>query len=108
MKMLYPNENNGSQTILTTRVTQVADYASSSNNYHHTSSVNEEENWNLFLVRVFGKGNCPPKFVGVWTRIAKNQGFPLLIVVIGGFLSKVNKAQKYWEDVAETFCSTIA
>ncbi|CAA3012981.1 late blight resistance homolog R1B-17 [Olea europaea subsp. europaea] len=109
IQMLFPNDNNGSRIILTTRLSDVADYVGSSNTRHQMHFLNEEDSWNLFLAKVFGKENCPPELVDVGMRIAKNcQGLPLLIVVIGGFLSKVNKTQDYWKYVAENLSSIIA
>ncbi|CAA2993369.1 late blight resistance homolog R1B-14 [Olea europaea subsp. europaea] len=94
IKMLFPDDKNGSRIILTSSLKDVADY---------------EESWELFHEKVFGKENCPLDLVDVGTKIAKNcQGLPLLIVVIGGLLSKVNKAKDFWENVAENLSSIVA
>ncbi|CAA2993371.1 late blight resistance homolog R1B-16 isoform X1 [Olea europaea subsp. europaea] len=109
IKMLFPNDRNGSRIILTSRLKDVADYVNSSNAHHQMRYLHEEESWNLFLAKAFGKENCPLDLVDVGTKIAKNcQGLPLLIVVISGLLSKVNKAKDYWEYVAENLNSIVA
>ncbi|CAA2993372.1 late blight resistance homolog R1B-16 isoform X1 [Olea europaea subsp. europaea] len=109
IKMLFPNDKNGSRIILTSRLKDVADYVNSSNAHHQMRYLNEEESWNLFLEKAFGKENCPLDMVDVGKKIAKNcQGLPLLIVVISGLLSKVNKEKDDWEYVAENLNSIVA
>ncbi|XP_022852940.1 putative late blight resistance protein homolog R1B-16 isoform X1 [Olea europaea var. sylvestris] len=109
IKMLFPNDKNGSRIILTSRLRDVADYVNSSNAHHQMRYLDEEESWNLFNEKAFGKENCPLDLVDVGTKIAKNcRGLPLLIVVIGGLLSKGNKAKDYWEYVAENLNSIVA
>ncbi|CAA2993368.1 late blight resistance homolog R1B-16 isoform X1 [Olea europaea subsp. europaea] len=109
IKMLFPDDENGSRIMLTSRLKDVADYVNSSNAHHQMRFLNDEESWNLFLKKVFGKENCPLDLVDVGKRIAKNcQGLPLLIVVTCGLLLKVNKAKDFWEDVAENLSSIVA
>ncbi|CAA2993373.1 late blight resistance homolog R1B-16 [Olea europaea subsp. europaea] len=111
IKMLFPDDKNGSRIILTRRLKDVADYINSSNAHHQMRYLNEEESWNLFLEKTFGKENCPLDLVDVGTKIAKNcQGLPLLIVVIGGLLSKVEKANpiRVLKAVAENLNSIVA
>ncbi|CAA3031201.1 late blight resistance homolog R1A-10 [Olea europaea subsp. europaea] len=109
IKMLFPDENNGSRILLTTRIKDVADYVSSNKTNHLMRFLNEEESWNLFCQKAFGGPNCPPGLVDVGRNIAKNcQGLPLLIVVIAGLLAKDNKPLDYWEYVAANLSSIIA
>ncbi|XP_022857918.1 putative late blight resistance protein homolog R1A-3 [Olea europaea var. sylvestris] len=61
IKILFPNDNNGSRIIFTTRLINVANYANSFNTHHQMRLLNEEQSWNLFLEKVFGQENCLPK-----------------------------------------------
>ncbi|CAA2982964.1 Hypothetical predicted protein [Olea europaea subsp. europaea] len=94
---------------VTTRLTNVAGHAGSSEKHHQMHFLNEEQSWNLFREKVFGQENCPPELDTIGKTIAKNwQGFPLSTVVIAGLLSNVGKARDEWEHVAENLSSFIA
>ncbi|CAA3020111.1 late blight resistance homolog R1A-10 [Olea europaea subsp. europaea] len=109
IQMLFPHDNNGSRILLTTRLTDVADYGSSTNHHHLMGFLTEEESWNLFCQKVYGEANLPPELVNVGRNISKNcQGLPLLIVVIARLLAMENKSLDYWENVALNLSSVIA
>ncbi|CAA3030344.1 late blight resistance homolog R1B-16 [Olea europaea subsp. europaea] len=109
IQMLFPHDNNGSRILLTTRLTDVADYASSTNHHHLMNFLTEEESWNLFCQKVFGEANFPPKLENVGRAISKNcQGLPLLIVVIARLLAEENESLDYWKNVALNLSSIIA
>ncbi|CAA2981913.1 late blight resistance homolog R1B-17, partial [Olea europaea subsp. europaea] len=55
MKLLFPNDNNGSRIIVTTIVTDMAGHASSSKNYHQMRFLNENHSWSLLCEKVFGQ-----------------------------------------------------
>lgn len=61
IKMLFPDDNNGSRIIFKTRLTDGADYANSFNTHHQMRLLNKEQSWNLFLEKVFGQENCSPE-----------------------------------------------
>ncbi|XP_022860526.1 putative late blight resistance protein homolog R1B-17 isoform X2 [Olea europaea var. sylvestris] len=108
IQMLFPDDNNGSRILLTTRLTHVADYASSTNPPHLMHFLTEEESWNLLCQNVFREANCPLELVDVGSNIAKNcQGLPLLIVVVAGLLAKKNKSLDYWKYLAVNLSSII-
>ncbi|CAA2989696.1 late blight resistance homolog R1A-10 [Olea europaea subsp. europaea] len=108
IQMLFPDDNNGSRILLTTRLTDVADYVSSTNPHHLMHFLIEEESWNLLCQKVFREANCPPELVNVGRNISKNcQGLPLLIVVIAGLLAK-DQSLDYWEYVAVNLSSITA
>ncbi|XP_022861259.1 putative late blight resistance protein homolog R1A-10 [Olea europaea var. sylvestris] len=109
IQMLFPDDNNESRILLTTRQTDVADYASSTNNHHLMDFLTEEESWNLFCQKVFGEEYCPPELVNVERNISKNcQGLPLSFVVVAGLLAEENKQLHHWKYVAENLSSIIA
>lgn len=57
---------------------------------------------------MFGQENCSPELEIIGQQTAKNcHGLPLSIVVTGGLLSKENKTQDYWEQVAQNLKSIV-
>lgn len=108
VKRMFPNENNGSRIILTTRLENVADYANSWPPLHRMHFLNDNESWNLFCDKVFGKSHCPYELEEIGKKMVQNcRGLPLTVVVIGGLLSKANRTQYYWTNVAENLSSVV-
>lgn len=109
VKKFFPDDNNGSRILITTRLSNVALYANSSGTYHQMHLLNETESWNLLREKVFGNECCHPELEEIGKKIARNcQGLPLAIVVIGGHLSNSSKSQDYWEHVAKNVRSIVS
>ncbi|KAL2515290.1 Disease resistance RPP8-like protein 3 [Forsythia ovata] len=105
---LFPNDNNGSRIMLTTRQEYVAVYADSSLPLHHMHFLNEVYSLKLLCKEVFGKDHCPCELEDIGKEIAQNcRGLPLAVVLIGGLLSKATKTQHYWRDVAANLISAM-
>ncbi|GER56761.1 disease resistance protein [Striga asiatica] len=101
-KRFFPDNNNGSRIILTTRLESVALYAGSHDLLHRMNLLSDFESWVLFRSKVFGEGVSPYEFLDVGIRIAFGcKGLPLAIVVIAGLLSKVERTLVEWEKVAD-------
>ncbi|KAK4394649.1 putative late blight resistance proteinR1A-10 [Sesamum angolense] len=84
VRRLFPNDNNGSRVLLTTRLSDIAVYANSSSRLHQMRFLKEDDSWNLLCKKVFGEKDCPPELEDVGREIARNcGGLPLAIVVIG-------------------------
>ncbi|KAK4427070.1 putative late blight resistance proteinR1A-10 [Sesamum alatum] len=108
VKRFFPDDNNGSRIILTTRQSEIAIYANSNSPIHHMSLLSSNASWNLLRKTVFGQEDCPSGSKKIGWKIAHNcKGLPLAIVVIGGLLSKDNK-QKDWEQIAEGINSAVS
>ncbi|XP_073121173.1 putative late blight resistance protein homolog R1A-3 [Henckelia pumila] len=106
LKMIFPDDGNGSRILLTTRLLDVASYAGSSDfPIHQMSFIDEDQSWELLQQRVFGQQSCPLQLVEVGKKIAKNcGGLPLTIVVVAGLLlSSGNTAmrEEVWENISE-------
>ncbi|PHT54610.1 hypothetical protein CQW23_09072 [Capsicum baccatum] len=106
---IFPNYNNGSRILLTTRETKVAMYASTSIP-HKMNLLNLENGWKLLRDKVFGpKHDHPPKLEKIGKEIVeKCQGLPLTISVIAGHLSKRARTLEGWKDVSRTLSEIVA
>ncbi|KAL2553203.1 Disease resistance protein RPP13 [Forsythia ovata] len=96
VRRLFPDKNNGSRIILTTRLSNVAVYADSSGPIHRMNFRSLEQSLKLLNKEVFGKECCPSELEGIGITIAKQcKGLPLALVVIGGLLNKSEKTRAY-------------
>ncbi|XP_031091171.1 putative late blight resistance protein homolog R1A-10 [Ipomoea triloba] len=97
----FPDDNNGSRILLTSRLREVAEYASSGNSIINMHFLDANKSWNLFC-NVFGQ----TKFLSVFEQIGRNivkkcNGLPLAIIVIASLLSKTEETVEKWNNVAE-------
>ncbi|XP_073119061.1 putative late blight resistance protein homolog R1A-3 [Henckelia pumila] len=108
LKMMFPDDEIGSRIMLTTRIADVAAYASPSGTPHQISVLSDDQSWKLLCAKVFGDEHCPLNLQEIGKAIAKDcGGLPLSIVVIGGLLSKTEKRQTAWELIAENVTSLV-
>ncbi|KAH0678897.1 hypothetical protein KY284_019982 [Solanum tuberosum] len=109
ISQIFPNRNNMSRVLLTTRETDVAIYANTSSP-HKMNLLDLDNSWKLLRDKVFGlEYDHPPELEEIGKKIAeKCQGLPLIISVIAGHLSKTAKTLKGWEYVAQTLNEIIA
>ncbi|KAF3647727.1 putative agamous-like MADS-box protein AGL62-like [Capsicum annuum] len=103
MSRLFPDDDNGSRVILTSRLIDVVTHANPDRQPHRLNFQNNDEGWELLCQKLFGKRVCPPELEEIGRSIAeKCQGLPLAIVVVAGHLSKMSKTPDCWNTVAET------
>ncbi|KAL3827861.1 hypothetical protein ACJIZ3_016663 [Penstemon smallii] len=106
LQKLFPDNNNGSRIMVTTRQSGVATYAAKS--YHEMKLLNDDMSWDLLCQELFEEGNCPSELVEIGKEIAKKcNGLPLTISVIGGLLSKQKMTREHWEHVADNIKSVL-
>ncbi|KAH7833799.1 hypothetical protein Vadar_009798 [Vaccinium darrowii] len=94
----FPNENNGSRVIMTTRKKVVAEPSNERTYVHELPFLKDEESWELFCSIAFPnyddevgnkKSRCPPHLESLAREMAgKCHGLPLAIVVLGGLLRR--------------------
>ncbi|KAL0437052.1 UNVERIFIED_CONTAM: putative late blight resistance proteinR1A-4 [Sesamum radiatum] len=109
VKRFFPDNNNSSRIILTSRQTEVASYANFGSSIHQMSLLSLDASWDLLRKTVFGEKHCPLTLRKIGQKIAHNcKGLPLAIVVIGGLLSKDNVRQEDWERIGEDVKSAVA
>ncbi|OVA09431.1 Disease resistance protein [Macleaya cordata] len=108
----FPDEENGSRVLLTTRNKDVALHADPSRSLHELRFLNEVESWELFLKKIFplgGEGrvhevSCLPLELEDLGKkmVAKCRGLPLAIVVLGGLLSRKDSTEIAWSKVNDS------
>ncbi|XP_031092720.1 putative late blight resistance protein homolog R1A-10 [Ipomoea triloba] len=97
----FPNDNNGSRILLTSRLKMVAEYASSSNSTINMPFLDANESWNLFC-NVFGQTEFLSVFEQIGRDIVKKcNGLPLAITLVASLLSKIEAATEKWNNVAK-------
>ncbi|KAH7841620.1 hypothetical protein Vadar_032194 [Vaccinium darrowii] len=95
----FPNENNGSRVIMTTRNKDVAKSCDERTYLHELPFLKDEESWELFCSKAFPvydddgdenqKSRCPPHLENLAREmVGKCHGLPLAIVLLGGLLRR--------------------
>ncbi|XP_075076165.1 putative late blight resistance protein homolog R1B-16 [Nicotiana tabacum] len=109
IKLCFPDCNNRSRILLTTRNVEVAEYASSGKPPYQMRLLNCHESCDLLHKRVFLNECFPPEFEQLGKQIALNcKGLPLAIIVIAGLLSKIGKSMDEWQMVVENVSSLVS
>ncbi|EYU40389.1 hypothetical protein MIMGU_mgv1a001268mg [Erythranthe guttata] len=102
VRMIFPDDSNGSRIVVTTRQLDVASYADPSGRFHRVELMNMDQSWNLLREKVFAnREHCPPELEQIGKLIVENcRGLPLAIVVIAGVLREANQTQDTWRNIA--------
>ncbi|KAL0429865.1 UNVERIFIED_CONTAM: putative late blight resistance proteinR1B-16 [Sesamum radiatum] len=109
VKRIFPDDDNGSRIVLTTRLTNVATYADPFGFVHQMQFLSEEYSWILLRDKVFGQECCPHKLEGIGRSIAKNcRGLPLALALVGGHLCEVERTPEVWETIVSSVTSVVA
>ncbi|EYU23534.1 hypothetical protein MIMGU_mgv1a023257mg, partial [Erythranthe guttata] len=102
----FPDNNNGSRIVVTTRISNVATHFDSS--LFELSFLDEDQSWKLLCKKAFGHADCPSKLVDIGKEIVqKCKGLPLAICVIGGLLGRSHMTQKYWKNISKDLISIL-
>ncbi|KAI9162446.1 hypothetical protein LWI28_027441 [Acer negundo] len=111
LKRAFPDMDNGSKVLLTTRNRDLALHADLRTTPYELHLLSKEESWELFLSKTFLDGtdaNCPQEFQDIGRRIVeKCDGLPLAIVVAGGLLSRKSSVSE-WERFLNNINSDFA
>ncbi|KAJ0519909.1 putative P-loop containing nucleoside triphosphate hydrolase [Helianthus annuus] len=98
----FPDDNTGSRVLVTTRLKEVALYASQGGFTHNIGHLSQDQSWELLCWKTFRGYECPESLIETGRRIAKKcGGLPLALVVIAGLLEKGEKRKDLWEKTAE-------
>ncbi|CAN4089582.1 unnamed protein product [Withania somnifera] len=97
----FPDDNNASRIIVTTRLVEVADYARCFSSPYHLRLLTANESWILLQNKVFLQKSCPLDLTDVGQEIAEKCGMlPLSIVLIAGVLTSLI-TKEHWKQVAK-------
>nr|QRG33153.1 Rpi-amr1i [Solanum americanum] len=107
MQRIFPNDDNKSRILLTTRLKYVADYVSCPDFPPHSKSfLSLDDSWNLFTEKVFKKDTCPPHLEETGKHIVQQcRGLPLSVVVVAGLIGKMDPTHDNWKKVEENLNS---
>ncbi|GFP93648.1 putative late blight resistance protein homolog r1a-6 [Phtheirospermum japonicum] len=109
VKTFFPNNNNGSRIMVTTRLSNVAFHLNGSCDILEMSFLDRDKSWNLFCKSTFGENNCPRELEDIGKTIVKNcKGLPMSIVVVGGLLAKSKQTREYWLYIARNLNSIVS
>ncbi|XP_027152293.1 putative late blight resistance protein homolog R1A-10 [Coffea eugenioides] len=110
IKVCFPEDDNCSRILMTTRNEDVASKVRiSSSPPHRLRFLTHDESWDLFKQKVFPDKSFPAELVEIGNQIVADcKGLPLAIVVIGGLLVKEVKTQEWWRQVAQNIGSAIS
>ncbi|KAL9238878.1 hypothetical protein vseg_013249 [Gypsophila vaccaria] len=107
VKECFPDKYNGSRIVITSRIAEVARYASPKEP-HFLRFLHPEESWSLFCKRVFRGDPCPSHLEPIGRQISTRcKGLPLSIVVLGSMLATKEKTERVWEGMINYVSSFI-
>ncbi|GFQ02744.1 putative late blight resistance protein homolog r1a-6 [Phtheirospermum japonicum] len=108
VKTFFPDSNDGSAILFTTRLSNLASQLSGSYSSLEMSFLDGDKSWNLFCKNTFGEESCPPELESIGKKIVENcKGLPLSIVVVGGLLAKSKRTREYWLYIAGNLNSIV-
>ncbi|XP_031108569.1 uncharacterized protein LOC116013047 [Ipomoea triloba] len=110
----FPEDNNGSRILVTTRLQEVAISTGGSHNYSlNLPFLNSDESWELFSERILSYGNLslpPMRLEGIWGHIVEYcKGLPLAIVIVAGLVQTTNESlwESQSEEMEKILCATV-
>ncbi|XP_057785046.1 late blight resistance protein R1-A-like isoform X2 [Salvia miltiorrhiza] len=107
MRFFFPDYNDGSRVIVTTRLSNLATELTNSNSIG-MRFLDDVCSWSLFSKTVFGDEGFPLHLEEIGKKIVgKCKGLPLSIAVVGGLLAKSELTPKYWEHIEENISSIV-
>lgn len=104
IKDSFPDDENGSRIMLTSRFDSIASLADYKSTIYRLSPVSNQKSWDLLQFKVFGNtSSCHQDLVQVGKKMARIcQGLPLLIDIIAGVLGVTETKRDSWEKVAQS------
>ncbi|XP_057801549.1 putative late blight resistance protein homolog R1C-3 [Salvia miltiorrhiza] len=107
MRFFFPDYNDGSRVIVTTRLSNLAAELTNSNSIG-MRFLDDVCSWSLFSKTVFGGEGFPLQLEEIGKKIVgKCKGLPLSIAVIGGLLAKSELTLEYWERIEKNLSSIV-
>ena len=102
LKKYFPNDENGSKILMTSRIRNVAGNPRNGSPTYYLRFLSQDESWDLFERKVFPNGSCPQDLMEMGKNIvAKCKGLPLAIVAVSGLISKKEKTREWGLCIAQ-------
>lgn len=99
----FPDCENRSRIMLTTRLEEVARHVQFYSDPYYLPFLRKEECWKLLCKMIFHGKSCPLELAKVGNKIAEScKGLPLVVVLVAGFLAKVEKKVSSWLQIADS------
>ncbi|XP_019703764.1 putative disease resistance RPP13-like protein 3 [Elaeis guineensis] len=104
MHHIFPNGNNGSRILFTTRNIGVAKHAEPGIPPHELHLLNETQSMELFRRKAFPPNqDIPTELEELAQKLAKRcGGLPLALVVLGGLMSRKDPSYDTWSRVSQS------
>lgn len=103
LKASFPDDENGSRIILTSRIHKVALEAKADCNLLDLSPLSLEDSLELLRQKLSYKDGFPLNLLDLGRKIAEIcKGLPLAIGLVAGLLAKANGNFAFWKQIAET------
>ncbi|RLN43207.1 putative disease resistance protein [Panicum miliaceum] len=108
---VFPDADNGSRVMLTTRKIDVANHIEMPTNVHELKLLDDKKSWELFSGKALPSYKRSliqnvDEFEEVGKKFARKcNGLPLALAVLGGYLSK-NLNLEAWSDILQGWAST--
>lgn len=107
IRLCFPENNNRSRIMLTTRDMNVAQYASYPKDPFPMRFLEPEESWKLFWQKAFDKKPFKAEFENIAKEVVSNcKGLPLMISVVAGTLSSKRTLDE-WRSLAQSVSSLV-
>lgn len=109
LKSAFPNNNNGSRVLITSRNADVAHRANPKIRPYHLQFLLREAARELLRIKVFGEDKCPEKLLRYESKILdKCDDLPLAIVVVAGILRMYGESSDGWSKVSDNMNDYVA
>ncbi|WMV48560.1 hypothetical protein MTR67_041945 [Solanum verrucosum] len=107
LQLSFPDDENGSRVVLTTRDEEVARQLKHHSDPYFLRFLTVDESWDLLQKKVFQGEICPRKLLRTGLRVAEScKGLPLVIVLIAGIIAKKREAS-VWLEIAKDLRSHV-
>ncbi|KAL0355138.1 UNVERIFIED_CONTAM: putative late blight resistance proteinR1A-10 [Sesamum radiatum] len=108
MRLFFPDDDNGSRVLLTTRLSEVAVYANSCRPIHQLRLLDQYQSWILLTEILFPGKSFPPQLENIGKKIARNcRGLPLAICLVAGLLAEDKNTLDHWENIGENIAENL-
>ncbi|KAG5601785.1 hypothetical protein H5410_033155 [Solanum commersonii] len=94
--------------MVTTRIERVATHLQHCGEPYSLRFLTMEESWELLEKKVFQGESCPPDLLEAGLQVAKHcKGLPLVIVLIAGIITKMERQASMWMEIASDLSSYV-